>query len=305
MKIGVWAVKAVMHYMNRANKLKKYKREFLEEYHTINRIPYVEGGSEEQVLSIYYPKDNNVDHLVINTHGGAWVTGSINSAMGYLIQLVKKGYTVVNINYRLMGKDKGLTVKDQIEDTALAIEYVKAHWEEYNLPKHITLMGDSSGTHLALMYALINQSKGKLNYLIDNVPTTIDIESLVLSSPIYNYQELKLKYVDGGILTPKAAPYVFPKEVTNENALEYSPCTYLDKNFKVPLLFISAKNDFIVKQANDLRDRCDECGINYKYIYADTDDKHIAHVFNEMPGDNPIKEDANNQLMEFMIAQHK
>ncbi len=313
MKMGVLYVKALRWFIKRSERPEKWKLDFLNQYHTINNITYTPNGTEEQQLSIYYPnKDNDRNHLILDIHGGVWVCGNLNTNIAYLSYLVKQGYTVVNINYRLMDKDLPLTVKDQMCDVCMAIEWVQKNLNKYKLPKHITIMGDSSGGQLALLYALINKSNGELNYLVDNISTSIPLESGVFSSPVFDYKGIKDHYCDGSLLKEKAIPYVFPSGVTDENAIAYSPSNYLKRGFNLPIIFTACRNDFILDQSEKLEETCNRESLTYEYVYSDSKLNSIGHCYNQMVSrkdkgreKDKIVREANERIFSFISAHEK
>lgn len=301
-KVNRPILKTIFIFISKDENLNRKKKAFLREYKTLNNINYAGSDDPKQVLSVYYPKkENDKGITIIDIHGGAYVTGGINTNLPYLEYLVKHGYTVINIDYRLIKVRNSITIKEQISDVCLAMNYISDHLEELNIPKSICLMGDSSGTHLSLLYTEILYSNGKLNYLVDNMSLKpIEIKSMVMSSPCTDY---KLLYDDGMRLITKRAVYLVfpPKKINEADIVKYSAFQYLDNSYPLPIIFTSSKKDFINDQSIEFNQKLSELGIKHEYIYADVNSMKIGHIYNQQIKDNsPIREDANKKIFAFI-----
>jgi acetyl esterase/lipase len=104
---------------------------------------------ERNKLDLYLP-EKEVDHplpLVIWIHGGGWEAGNKDNPLG--LGLLKKGYALASINYRLSQTAK---FPAQIEDCKAAVRYLRANAKKYNLDAdHIGVFGASAGGHLVAL----------------------------------------------------------------------------------------------------------------------------------------------------------
>ena len=104
---------------------------------------------ERNKLDLYLP-EKEADHplpLVIWIHGGGWENGNKDNPMG--LALLKKGYAVASINYRLSQMAK---FPAQIEDCKAAVRFLRANAKKYNLdPDHFGVFGASAGGHLVAL----------------------------------------------------------------------------------------------------------------------------------------------------------
>jgi acetyl esterase/lipase len=100
-------------------------------------------------LDLYLPeKADEPRPLVIWVHGGGWEGGSKNGG-GPSLDLLRKGYAVASINYRL---SKDAVFPAQIEDCQAAVRWLRSHAKEYNLdPDHFGAWGMSAGGHLVAL----------------------------------------------------------------------------------------------------------------------------------------------------------
>ena len=120
----------------------------MEDLRVLRDVPYVSGGHERQKLDLYLPKEHGeMRPLVIWIHGGAWLGGSKEYCPA--ARLVKDGYAVASINYRL---SQHAIFPAQIEDCKAAVRWLRAHAAEHGLdPKRFAVWGASAGGHLAAL----------------------------------------------------------------------------------------------------------------------------------------------------------
>lgn len=98
--------------------------------------------------------------VVLYVHGGGWQMGtkSMLSMMPGPSELLRRGYLVVTMNYRLAPQHK---FPAMIEDAKCAVRFLRAHAKDFRLdPARIGVMGDSSGGHLVALLGLTYDSAG-------------------------------------------------------------------------------------------------------------------------------------------------
>jgi acetyl esterase/lipase len=90
-----------------------------------------------------------VDRWVIWIHGGAWRGGSKDGRPRPALQLLRRGYAVASINYRL---SQHAPFPAQIEDCKAAVRFLRAHASKYGLdPDHFGARGGSAAGHLVAL----------------------------------------------------------------------------------------------------------------------------------------------------------
>ena len=109
---------------------------------------------ESNLLDIYMSEEvTSPKATIINIHGGAWVYGSKEVYKFYCMSLAKRGFVVVNINYRLAPEN---LFPSALEDINQALTFIEKHGKEYCIDKErLILVGDSAGAQLASHYAAI------------------------------------------------------------------------------------------------------------------------------------------------------
>ena len=111
-------------------------------------------------LDVYEPEGGAVSPrpLVVFLHGGAFLFGDKRNDLQrtFTEHLVRRGYVVASVNYRLGISFGGLfsverTVYRGVQDTRAALDYLITHAGEYRIdPQQIYLSGSSAGAIIAL-----------------------------------------------------------------------------------------------------------------------------------------------------------
>ena len=118
-------------------------------------VPYCRTDDPAQAMDVYLPERvlPGAAPVVVYLHGGGWAMGdkSIGPGTLMILDLVKRGYVVAAVNYRLAPAHAWPA---QLDDARCALDYLKAHAQEYHLdPRRVGLMGMSAGGHLAALLA--------------------------------------------------------------------------------------------------------------------------------------------------------
>jgi acetyl esterase/lipase len=141
-------------------------------------VPYA-SLSGAQKLDLYLPNTGTGPFpLIIEIHGGGFVTGSKSSQIGPMLEAVKRGYALASINYRLSGE---ATWPAQINDVKAAIRFLRANAALYGLdPDRFAAWGASAGGSLAALagvsggvYALADPALGNAG-VSDRVQAVVD-----------------------------------------------------------------------------------------------------------------------------------
>lgn len=125
-------------------------------------VVYKSIGGRDLKLDLYYPtaKRSEKVPVIVFTHGGGWAAGSrYKAASGSFAlvfqRLIKEGFAVAPVTYRLAKKDSNVAMRDCVIDCKDAIRYLAKHSESLGIdPLRIGVMGDSAGGHIAQMLLL-------------------------------------------------------------------------------------------------------------------------------------------------------
>jgi acetyl esterase/lipase len=125
-------------------------------------LQWAKPESADLGLTIYRDKAaKGVLPVLIDVHGGAWASGDRKGDVLYCTELAKTGLLVVSIDFR---QGPQFRHPSGSADVAAAVRWVRLNAKALNAdPKHIGLIGSSSGGHLALLESLrpdVSQHKG-------------------------------------------------------------------------------------------------------------------------------------------------
>ena len=136
------------------------------------------------LLDVYYPEQTDAPlPTIVSIHGGGYVYGDKEIYRRYCMDLAKRGFAVVNFNYRLAPKWK---FPAPLYDTNAVMEWVRKNAARYHLdPNRIILVGDSAGAQLASQYAAIATNPAYAALFPIKVPK-ITIRCLGLNCGMYD-----------------------------------------------------------------------------------------------------------------------
>jgi acetyl esterase/lipase len=151
-------------------------------------IAYIESGTPQQVLDVYYPENASGKlPVIIFTHGGGFVAGDKKQPRQFCMTLSKEGYTVFNINYRLAPQYKN---PSQIKDVLAAILWIKENSGKYFGDKNrIVLAGDSAGAYLTAFASCISTNEELASRVSLKPSLSADeIRGIMLFSGVYDLE---------------------------------------------------------------------------------------------------------------------
>lgn len=124
----------------------------------LSDLEYAKPDGKPQYLDLAFPKDTEKKlPLIVAIHGGGWSGGDKRGPMMMLLPLVRDGYAVASINYRL---SQVAQFPAQIQDCKAAIRWLRAHADEYHIDAdHIGVWGDSAGGHLVALMGTTAENK--------------------------------------------------------------------------------------------------------------------------------------------------
>lgn len=139
-------------------------------------------------LDVCYPNGTKSPlPTIVSIHGGGYVYGTKEVYRRYCMDLARRGFSVVNFNYRLAPEWKFPT---PLEDTNAVMEWICRNAATYHLdPEQIILVGDSAGAQITSQYAAIVTNPDYAAYF-DFVVPDIAIRAVGLNCGMYNASEL-------------------------------------------------------------------------------------------------------------------
>lgn len=228
------------------------------------------------LLDIYVPKTaTKLLPTIVNVHGGGWVYGKKEIYQFYCMELAKRGFTVVNINYRLAPENR---FPSAVEDVNAAMTFICNKGADYLADKNnIIMVGDSAGAQIVSHYATVVTNKefaGLFKFTVPDIKLralglncgAYDVKTDILENPKDN--ECLLEYVDG-----------INKPVDNKILEQIDSYKYMNENYP-PSYVMSAVNDFLLPKAEPMSQHLKELGVPFELkIYGSKEREDIAHVF--------------------------
>lgn len=239
-------------------------------YDNISYGPY----GEENLLDIYTLKTvNKPMPTIVNTHGGGWVYGSKEVYQFYCMDLAKRGFTVVNINYRLAPESH---FPSPLIDLNAALCFIAENAADYYIDtNNIILIGDSAGAQITSNYAAIF-TNAKYAALYDIKVPDIKIKALGLNCGCYDTKKMYRRGRE-----PMFAGYIGTNAGDASMKLRemVDVCGHITSDFP-PSFIISAKNDFLKLKAKPMYKFLQSKGVEAEVkIYGSRKQKEVAHVF--------------------------
>lgn len=228
----------------------------------------------DNLLDIYIPCDAvKPMPTIVNTHGGAWVYGSKEVYQYYCMDLALRGFTVVNINYRLAPEYRFPT---PLIDLNAALSFIAANSSEYYIDKdNIILIGDSAGGQITSNYAAVFTNREYASLLDIKVPD-IKIKALGLNCGCYNTKKL---YTSGEDSMYCGYIGINADIATDELLCKLDVYRHITKDFP-PSFIISAQNDFLLPEATPMYELLKGLGVDAELkIYGTKEQEEVGHVF--------------------------
>lgn len=127
-----------------------------------SRIPYPSGVTvhkdisygpygKSNLLDVYHPEGEKCCPVILSVHGGGYVYGDKELYQRYCMDLARRGFTVVNFNYRLAPRWKFPTPLEDINNVLLWLNR-QSRWYHADI-RYLFMVGDSAGAQLASQYA--------------------------------------------------------------------------------------------------------------------------------------------------------
>ena len=225
------------------------------------------GADSDQTLDLLFPagKTGNAK-LILFLHGGAWVTGTKETYLPEAIRWQQQGYVTATMNYRFISN--GVLPANELDDITSALTAIKSVAADRGISLSRTaLVGNSSGGHLALLYAYTRTTEAPITPAVvisSSAPTD-------LTDPAFLQGSAAGEMVAGMLgVTPDTIALLAQ---TGIGQLFMTPLANLSPAKKVtsscvPTLFAHGMQDNIVPYSNalKLKDALDQAGVAYDFI---------------------------------------
>lgn len=233
-------------------------------------VVYKSIAGKDLKLDLYFPTHKSSENcpLVVFTHGGGWAAGNrYKAASGSFAivfdQLIKEGFAVATVSYRLAKKGSKVTMRDCVIDCKDAVRYLAKNSQSFGIdPMRICLMGDSAGGHIAQMLLLASPEQLPGDPILARVPYRM-VAGVSWYGPC-DFEKMELfNHDDSANFKDRFAPRILGPDPEVSDTLaryrEVSPINYLTKD-SPPLLMIQGDKDTTipVKHAYYMKQKASE-----------------------------------------------
>ncbi len=263
-------------------------------------------------LDLYYPtvKRSEKCPVVVFTHGGGWAAGNrYKAASGSFAdvfgRLVKEGFAVAPVTYRLAKKDSNVAMRDCVIDCKDAIRYLAKNSEALRIdPMRIYVMGDSAGGHIAQMLLLASSEQ------LPGDPTLAEVPYRMVAGVSWygpcDFEKMDLfNHDDRADFRDRFAARILGSDSGPTDKLtryrEVSPINYLSTN-SPPLLMIQGDKDTTipVKHAYYMRQKADAVKAPVEIMIIN----NAGHNWRKVDADiDPSRDEIIDRTVEFFVNQ--
>ena len=225
--------------------------------------------SGKLLLDVYYP-EGTAERLptIVSIHGGGYIYGNKEIYRRYCMDLAKRGFSVVNFNYRLAPRWK---FPAPLEDTNRVMEWICENAEKYHMDtERIFVVGDSAGAQLASQYGAIWSNPEYAKLFAFEVPH-IHIRGLGLNCGMYDCKEMTAKPRKG-----MAKDYL-PRKI-GEDDLRLDVLSAVTDQFP-PSHITTAYHDFLRQNAEPMCAFLQRRNVNAVWEIYGEGNESIGHVF--------------------------
>lgn len=290
------------------------------------RSRYLETGGERKLevvyktifgkdlkLDLYYPTAKRLEKcpVIVFTHGGGWAAGSrymaASGSFGLVFgQLVKQGFAVAPVTYRLAKKDSNVSMRDCVIDCKDAIRYLAKNGEALGIdPMRINVMGDSAGGHIAQMLLLASAEKLPGDSALATVPYRM-IAGVSWYGPCDFEKTDLFNHDDRADFRDRFGPRILQSDSGPTDKVaryrEVSPANYLSED-SPPLLMIQGDKDTTipVKHAYYMKKKADAVKAPVEVMII----RNAGHNWRRVDADiDPSREAIIERTVQFFVDHH-
>lgn len=270
-----------------------------EETDFLEDIPYIEDGDKNHLCDIF-GVDGTVKPVILEVHGGGFVSGSKETNRDHSIYWADNGFLVVTINYTLMPKG---TNKTDMQEFFAALHFIAEQADTYGFDlNNVFVSGDSAGgAHVEMIAAnYINPELAEKNEV--TVPGNLTIRGLVISaSGVVRFKERAEAFLNGEAKGAEKSLSKIYKDEELPSLYELEDWMIADKY--PPCVLLGTPGDKLAGEGIlELDAYLTEQNIEHELVYVQDDEHELMHVFNITYPDWKESQEANGAAVEFMKA---
>lgn len=261
---------------------------------------------------VYYPDEAEICNLdlfrpelvvdaklpvIVNVHGGGWVTGDKRWRVAQGKIFADMGTCVINVNYGLSPEYK---YHQSLRHIFLALRWLEDNAEEYKLDlNNVFVMGDSAGGQIACQVCATLHNKEFLAKL-GVEPVNFRIKGAILNCGAYDFDDLFKNPMATDIIKDMTG-----KELDRIDEYEHKDILYtipwIDEDFPKKVFISYGKNDiFVGRHHVALLKKLDELGKEYVTYQGTFPGVHCFHLYYKTAESKAMYVEAKKYLMDMV-----
>lgn len=228
------------------------------------------GHGAWNLLDVYRPMGRTGKlPVIVSVHGGGYFYGDRELYRPYCVDLARRGYAVVNFDYRLAPENR---FPAPLEDLNRVLHWTAEHAQEHGLDvENLFLVGDSAGAQLVSQYAALftDPEYGGLFGL--ELPP-VRVAAIGLSCGMYDMLSESNRIQRGDIMSDYLGP-----DYREEGLLDV--LSHITEKYPPSFVF-SSFHDFLLESCRPMAELLNSRGVEVEcHIYGSPDDPSVGHVF--------------------------
>lgn len=218
-----------------------------------------------QSLDVYRPRGAEGElPVIVSVHGGGWVYGTKEVYQFYCMDLCRRGFIVINFNYRLSPEHP---FPAALEDTNSVFSWLLENAAEYGIDtQRVYAVGDSAGAHILALYAASWAERRYAKEYALTIPSALSIKAIALNCGAYSGPRGELAAaVLGGVESDEAR-----RKMDAIHKIGYG---------FPPVFCMTASGDFLKKDAVKLFRRLLQKNVPCECRLYGTKEDVLPHVF--------------------------
>lgn len=208
-------------------------------------IVYLSANNTSLKLDVWYQHGvTTPTPTLVYIHGGGWIFGTKESSVLQFLPFLEKGWTVVNVEYRMAGN---ALAPAAVEDTRCALRWVYRNAKQWHFDTtKIVLTGHSAGGHLSLITGMLPDGTGLDNQCYGD--EKLKVAAIINWYGIADVNDL----IKGRNLKNYAVMWMGSQPNADEIARRVSPLTYVRSDLPA-ILSIHGDKDDVVPYSQSVR----------------------------------------------------
>ena len=262
---------------------------YVEKNQSISTCPVQLKADKWTTLDVYAPKTAAASGsaaklpIIVNVHGGGFMSGSRHSYRAYGTLLAQRGFVVVNYSYHLAPRFQYPT---PLYETNQVMHWIRQHIAAYGGDlSQLFMVGDSAGAQLAAQYLTVLTNPEYARYFNMVLPP-VQVKGVCLNCGSYDQSPKGQAGAEAGrldtgkLMQDYLGKHLCSPDATEEELRPLSVSPFVTADFP-PAFVMTAEHDFLKAAARPFADRLESVGVPVIYrCYGEGEDEPLyRHVF--------------------------